>query len=1065
MMSHRKSWSRFWRGFGTILGVYVRNMRSKHSVTQTFITSEWFDMSYRLKASTKWTRRHALCWLSRSPTLLLGLLTIGALNLFAATDKRAEAALAGKFDTVIRPFLDSYCLGCHDSLTKKGDFDLSPYKTMSAVTRDYLRWELALDRLEAGEMPPEKAKKKPAAALRKEVIDWIHAVRKFEADRNAGDPGMVVARRLNNSEYNNSIRDLTGVDIKPTREFPVDPANQAGFDNTGESLTMSPALLKKYYQAAREVSEHAVLDLDGINFATHPMMVHTDRDKYCILRIVDFYRRQPTDYADYFAAAWKFQHRAALGKSRASLADIAAESEISAKYLATIWETLNAKAEVGPISRIQAMWRELPAPMRGHPVPDLRKDCEAIGNFISDVREKIKPVVKNLNAPGLNPSAQALAIWKDRALAANHRKYDPEQLQIDGVLKPQPEPANNGRNSGRRNMVKKEREADPNLNVPFAEREKYEAAFARFAATFPDAFYIKERARVFLDPEEEKASGNVGRLLSAGLHNQTGYFRDDQPLYDLVLDGKGQRELDHLWDEFFVIASVPQRMHESTLYFERTDSRFLSAEEFDFARAEDKDCSSEAKVKRLAELYYAKAVRSGASEAALAAIKEHFERRWQEIDRTVKMARASEPKHIEALAAFAEKAYRRPLQQWERDALLKFYRTSREQDKLTHDEAIRDTLASVLMSPYFLYRVDLAPEGKEIHPLSDYALASRLSYFLWSTMPDAELLRLASAGELHRPRTLSAQADRMLKDSRARSLATEFLGNWLDFRRFEEHNAVDRGRFPQFDNELRAAMFEEPVQFFQDVLKENRPVLDFLYAKRTFVNPALAKLYEIPNISGSSNTWTRVDDATPYQRGGLLPMAVFLTKNAPGLRTSPVKRGYWVVRRVLGERIPPPPPVVPELPNDETKLGELTLRETLAKHRENVACAGCHARFDSYGLVFEGFGPIGERRIKDFGGKLVDTKAPFPDGTEQSGIEGLRNFLKGNRENDFIDTLCRQLLAFGLGRTLILSDDSTLREMKARLVSNNYRFNTLVETIVTSPQFLNKRDQVDLIHN
>jgi hypothetical protein len=168
---------------------------------------------------------------------------------------------------------------------------------------------------------------------------------------------------------------------------------------------------------------------------------------------------------------------------------------------------------------------------------------------------------------------------------------------------------------------------------------------------------------------------------------------------------------------------------------------------------------------------------------------------------------------------------------------------------------------------------------------------------------------------------------------------------------------------------------------------------------------------------------------------------------------------------LLGEVIPPPPPVVPELPADESKLGDLTLRDAMAKHREDKACAGCHARFDSYGLVFEGFGPIGERRNVDLGGKPVDTRAGFNDGSEATGVDGLREYLKLHRENDFLNTLCRELLAYGLGRTAILSDDSTIREMRAKLASNGYRFDTLIESIVTSPQFLNKRGQESLAKN
>jgi hypothetical protein len=186
-------------------------------------------------------------------------------------------------------------------------------------------------------------------------------------------------------------------------------------------------------------------------------------------------------------------------------------------------------------------------------------------------------------------------------------------------------------------------------------------------------------------------------------------------------------------------------------------------------------------------------------------------------------------------------------------------------------------------------------------------------------------------------------------------------------------------------------------------------------------------------------------------------MAVFLTKNAPGLRTSPVKRGYWVVRRLLGEQIPPPPPTVPELPQDEAKLGELTLPQLLARHRADNSCAGCHRRFDAIGLVFEGFGPIGERRAKDLGGRPVETGASFPDGKDRDGLKGLREYLHERRERDYVDNLCKKLFSYALGRSLMLSDRQALDTMRTRLAADGYAFGSLVEAIVTSPQFLNKR--------
>jgi hypothetical protein len=252
-------------------------------------------------------------------------------------------------------------------------------------------------------------------------------------------------------------------------------------------------------------------------------------------------------------------------------------------------------------------------------------------------------------------------------------------------------------------------------------------------------------------------------------------------------------------------------------------------------------------------------------------------------------------------------------------------------------------------------------------------------------------------------------------------------------------------------------MFEEPIRFIADLIQHDRPVQELLYGKHTFVNGALARHYGIPAPAGPDK-WFRIDNARDYGRGGLLPMAVFLTQNAPGQRTSPVKRGYWVVRRVLGEVIPPPPPTVPELPRDEA-TSHLPVRELLARHRENKACAACHARFDSFGLVFEGYGPIGERRTNDLAGRAVDARAAFPDGTNGDGIAGLQTYLRARREQDFLNNLSEKLLAYALGRSLMISDEPLLEAMRAKLAVSGYKPSALIETIVASPQFMNKRNK------
>jgi hypothetical protein len=610
-------------------------------------------------------------------------------------------------------------------------------------------------------------------------------------------------------------------------------------------------------------------------------------------------------------------------------------------------------------------------------------------------------------------------------------------------------------------------------------------ALEQFCRVFPDAFVVTERA-----PYYDSSSNPKGRLLSAGFHLMHGLYRDDGSLCELVLDDTAKREIEELWDELHFVTRDPMRQYQDFIFFERAEPpRFMFEDTFDFARSEDKDAGGEAKIAKLRELYIAKARKNGAGNIALKAMETYFTTINAQIRKVEKARLAAEPSHLAALLTFAARAYRRPLSQNERDDLLAFYHRLREKDQLSHEDAIRDTIASILLSPNFCYRVDLPQPGEKARPLSDFELANRLSYFLWSSMPDGELLAQATAGDLHDPKVLVAQARRMLKDSRIRGLAEQFAGNWLEFRRFEETNTVDRARFPTFSNDLRQAMAEEPIRCFLYVVSQNRSVLDFLDADYTFVNPVLAKHYGMPiptltphpslsegeggktaplaPASGErgggegADKWFKVDDAHRYGRGGLLPMAIFLTKNSPGLRTSPVKRGYWVVRRMLGEHIPPPPPEVPELPKDEAG-GDETLPQLLAKHRDHKACAGCHQRFDSLGLAFEAYGPIGERRTRDLGGRPVETKATYPDGNERTGLDGLRRYLNEKRREEFINNLCRKLLAYALGRTLLPSDKATIEKMRERLAKDGYRFENLVETIVTSPLFVNKRGREDM---
>ena len=966
-------------------------------------------------------------------------LVVVAIGLYLVSLAMAPLQAQESFDSVVRPFLRSHCAECHTGADSEGKLDVSELDGLSSISDRFNDWKSIERRVVDGSMPPKNGSSIPTGKDRIAFAKLSRELRREAAVRLAGDPGLVSVRRLNNTEYNNSMRDLTSVDLQPANEFPVDPANEAGFDNSSESLTMSPALLNKYLSAARSVSTHMVLTPTGIAFAPHPVATDTDRDKYCVQRIVDFYDKQPTDLADYLFAAWKIRS-IAPEETAIRLERIAKSHQISARYLTTLLGVLRdnhvdaEKTSSFPMEEVRRRWQALPDSSE----EVVRQECEVLRDFILEVRRQLEPKY-NLRLKGIHDGAQAFVLWKNRQGATHRQSFVPETLQAIDLSK-----------------LPKHIASVLTLPEEDASQAVHRQDLELFCKTFPDAFYISERGRDYLGVEKDKQE--KGRLLSAGFHSMMGYFRDDQPLCELLLDDAARSELDQLWQELDFVTAAPIRQYQGFLWFERTDHNFLREEKFDFARPENKEALSQNNIERLSELYLAKAKGMKATSEHLDAITDFFANMNRQIRWVEQSRNNTERLHVEAITQFADRAFRGSLTAAQRAEVQNDYSNLRQQENLSHEESIQDLLVSVFMSPAFCYRIDLGMGSAPRRPLNNLELANRLSFFLWSSIPDERLLEKARTGLLSEPDVLLAEVDRMLRDERVRGLARAFGSQWLDFQRFQEHNSVDRKRFPQFTDSLREAMYQEPVRFLVDMIQQNHSVLSCIDAKHTFVNQDLAKHYgiEIDSKLGAGEWW-RASELPNSERGGLLPMAAFLTQNAPGLRTSPVKRGYWVVRRLLGEEIPPPPPNVPELPADESDLGELSLRQTLAKHRQLESCAVCHDRFDAIGLAFESYGPIGERRQSDLGGKSIDDSSQFPNGATGVGLVGLREYIMKDRKTDFIDNLCRKLLAFGLGRTLRLSDELLVEAMRANLESQDYRFGPLIKAIVTSPQFLEKR--------
>jgi len=427
---------------------------------------------------------------------------------------------------------------------------------------------------------------------------------------------------------------------------------------------------------------------------------------------------------------------------------------------------------------------------------------------------------------------------------------------------------------------------------------------------------------------------------------------------------------------------------------------------------------------------------------------------WVKTQRDLK---AAGPTHVEDAIRFARLAWRRPLSDQEQNRLRSFYASLRKEAGLDHTKAVRALLARILVAPAFLYKVEVSLNQPGIVPLSDLELAGRLSYFLWASAPDAELRRVAAAGRLNDPKQLVAQTRRMLRDPKARRFATEFFGQWFGFYRFDGHRGIDVERFPEFTDSLKTAMYDEAVSFFEHIVRQGRPVQEILFADYSFLNRELAQHYGVKTQVELSDAPMLVADVKTFHRGGLLRLGAVLTATSAPLRTSPVKRGDWILRRVLGTPVPPPPPDAGSIPADDVLADGLTLRQRLVAHRSDASCVNCHARFDPLGFALEQFDSVGRWRDKYRDGQVIDATGTMNDGTKISGPDGLRRYL-AVRQKDFHRTLCTKLLGYALGRTELLTDRPLIEQMLAGLETED-RLSELIVKIVMSKQFRHRRGE------
>jgi mono/diheme cytochrome c family protein len=512
------------------------------------------------------------------------------------------------------------------------------------------------------------------------------------------------------------------------------------------------------------------------------------------------------------------------------------------------------------------------------------------------------------------------------------------------------------------------------------------------------------------------------------------YHRDDRFVVENLIDGATRARLDQAWNDLYASFEY----HDNYLR--------LLASHFGF----------DLKGAGIAQMDKARIA------ALPAEMRKYVIPLRSEYDAVLAAQAAARPGHVRDCLEFAGRAWRRALTEQEKQSLRSFYDNTISADP-DHPKAIRALLARILIAPQFLYRVEQvsnAAPGKQagelppIKPLTNWEMASRLSYFLWASIPDDELRRAAGSGELTDPDGIRRQVKRMIADPKSRRLATEFFGQWLGFYHFDQHKGVDTGRFPEFTDDVKEAMYDEAVSFFEHVIRRERPVREILFADYAFLNKDLARFYGVEKEIKSTERLELVEGAGAFRRGGLLRLGALLTATSGPLRTSPVKRGDWILRRILGTPTPPPPADAGSLPADDKLFGGLSLKAKLEQHKRNASCANCHTRIDPLGFSLERYDPTGRWRERYPDGNQIEDAATLADKTEIKGVDGLLKYLQ-SKEAQVRKTLSYKLVGYALGRAVLASDQLLIERMIQ--AGGDATVAQLATEIATSKQFRHRR--------
>lgn len=976
----------------------------------------------------------------------------------------------------VRPVLEAKCYDCHGGKKTKGGVDLKKLDGDPKIAAEFDLWTKVKESIAAGDMPPED--KTPLADGEKDkALKWLSHSLKEAVRANAGDPGNVTLRRLTNAEYDRTLRDLTGIDLKLAQDFSQDGGGGEGFSNVGDLLFVSPQQLDKYFAAARKLADHAtIMPGSGIQFTPQrvglrgPVQFKAQAEQGLYV----WYQKMAAPFLpkdgedarerDYMLACWKFKHREQTGA--ASLDQLAKEAKLTLPFLENWWAMLSNEQ---PASRYldltRATWRTLPP-------PDAAKPKEVPAAVVEKVA-KIEAAQRSWLGKGDKPGE---GVQRHQQDSDGIRRYDfraevqgkpvvhlvlgdvadgnvGDWVTFDGLTLEQGK-KKQGYLDWLRARLNADRQAlaAPNadaakLNARITEAETVLAKFGkdpRGKEAKPDALVMQAPTVIAL-PLPEDAT----RFLAGG---------------KLDIDGP---DADAASVQWMATADAPPDPHTVlpgvlTVWKVGSSATRRLGHEFGIM----KKAFPDEYLRRLEEVARNYFGGKGAgvyylSDAQLLSlISAEEKQRWEKMMADWRLVRnkdvnAQQGKEWDEalkrhLADFATRAWRRPLTAEESKQVAALYEAARSRE-LDRESSGREVLVRLLVSPNFLFKLEDAVEPGE-RRLSAWELATRLSYFIWASTPDATLRAAAADGSLLQPEVLARETRRMLRDWRANGLAQEFAGQWLKFNGFVANANIDAKKFPEFTPELRRDMYRETFDFFTYVIREDRPVREIVGADYTFLNERLAAFYGIPEVKGEEFRKVAVSH---YHRGGVLGMGTLLAKNSYPHRTSPVLRGNWLLVSVLGLPTPPPPNDVPKL--DDSVSAASTLRQRLERHREDKNCAACHDRIDPLGFALEGFDPIGRARAKDEAGLDIDDSGRWKTSPEFRGIEGLRGFL-AEHDAEITKNFCHKLVGYALGRSLIATDRPLIETMRAELAKSGGKISAAVLAVAQSRQFQNRRN-------